>query len=73
MVNKNWQKLGIVPVEIGARSLLGPVLDPDVDQIVEVLESPLCGVNDRDVGEFLFDDQGSCADRAVAKLIELIT
>lgn len=73
VVNKNWQKLGIVPVEIGARSLLGPVLDPDVDQIVEVLESPLCGVNDRDVGEFLFDDQGSCADRAVAKLIELIT
>lgn len=72
VVNKNWRQLGIEPVEIKGRSLLGPVLEPEIHQIIEALELPLSSVNDEDVKTFLYDDEGSCADRATAKLIELI-
>lgn len=72
VVNQNWKELGIVPVEIGARHLLGPVVDPDIDQILEILKSSPQGIDENSVKEFLFDDGGSCARRATDKLMELI-
>lgn len=74
--NPSWESLGLLPVEIACRARLGPVVPPDIDAIVEaVRQCSVTGVHvtEEAVASFLYGQPGQCAERAVAKLQQLLS
>lgn len=73
IVNPNWENYGLEPMEIYGRSMLGPIVEPNTNEILKAINSSISGVNDKDISKFLFDDGTSCASRAVKMLNRLIS
>lgn len=73
VANPDWESLGLTPMEIGGRNLLGPVVDADVDAIVaEVCNPTLKGIDEEGISNFLYGSPGDCGPRAAAILLDLM-
>jgi len=73
--NPEWRALGLQPVEVAGRPLLGPVVAADVDAVLEAVRQcagPGGLVTDEVVSSFLYGHPGQCADRAAAELQQLL-
>ena len=75
--NPDWRDLDLVPIEIGLRESLGPVVPPYVDSIVEgvgeVLSDPrVTVIDDGTIGAFLHGQPGECGRRACTLLCDLL-
>jgi hypothetical protein len=72
IVNHNWGEYGIEPMEIYGRRLLGPIVEPNADAILEIIDDAVSGIEEKDISKFLFDDGRPCATRAVEALKQLM-
>lgn len=74
VVNPHWKSLGLVPVEIGCRPSLGPVVAPDVAAVVAAVSS--CADAPRSdpavVAAFLHGEPGTCGACASRLLAEMV-
>lgn len=76
VANPAWQDLGLEPVEIGCRSRIGAVVAPVVEEVVEAVRRAAAdgaGVPSQALAHFLHGRPGDCADRATARIQELLT
>lgn len=71
IVNPNWQALDITPLEIAHRQKLGPVVAPELAQIMRAIKqsltSPITPVTD-----YISIAPGACAAKSVAVLKSLL-
>ena len=74
VANPDWESLGLTPMEIGGRRLIGPVVDPDVEAIAAAACDPaIQGIDEEGVSNFLYGSPGDCGPRAAAILMDLLT
>ena len=76
IVNPDWCALGLDPVEVACRSLLGPVVAPDVATIVDAVQSCAgapASVSDDVVARFLHGRPGECGERAAGLIEQLLS
>ncbi|MBN8543783.1 MAG: CDP-glycerol glycerophosphotransferase family protein [Alphaproteobacteria bacterium] len=71
IVNPNWQSTGITPLEIAHRQKLGPVVAPELAQIISAIKQSLASPT-KPVTDYLFAAQGECAAKSVAVLQSLL-
>lgn len=75
VTNPGWRDLGLVPVEIGCRALLGPVVAPDVAAIVQAVQACVGAPEASDAEQvewFLHGRPGECGERAAGLIRQLI-
>ncbi len=70
--NPKWREYDMEPIEIHCRSMLGPVVEPRVDLIVDAINREQKSVSDIDISKFLFDAGDTCAYRAASTIKKLI-
>lgn len=73
--NSDWMSLGLSPVEIACRNLLGPVVPPNVEAIVAAVKQSVSRkyeIADEGMSSFLYGPPGSCAERAAAQIQQLL-
>lgn len=76
VVNDHWQQLGLTPVEVGLRPALGPVVAPDVDDIIAAVEASLAtdsdSIGDAAIAGFSYGRPGEVGVRSAALLHEML-
>lgn len=72
--NRNWHVYGLQPLELAMRDKLGVVVDPDLNAVLEGVETIRSQgrVPKSTIDQFLFDDGRSCGERVVDALQELL-
>jgi hypothetical protein len=73
VANPGWEALGLPPVEVAERSLIGPVVEPDVASICEAVEA--CAsetVAESNIERFLFRPAEGCGERAAIILKSMV-
>lgn len=76
VANPAWRDLGLDPVEIACRRHIGPVVSPVVNDIVTGVQRAVndgSGVSSDALAHFLHGLPGDCANRATARIHELLT
>jgi hypothetical protein len=76
VANPVWQDLGLEPVEITCRRHIGAVVAPVVDDIVGAVRHAVAddaGAQPSALANFLHGRPGDCAERATARIRELLT
>lgn len=72
IANEDWRSLNTKPVEISLRGRTGPLVEADVDAIVEATANSPRLIEDSVVDEFLFDGEGTCGERAAEQIGKII-
>jgi len=73
-VNPDWRQLCHEPVEIALREHIGAVAPPDIDAIIQSVESLLSepDIDDNTISAFLYAPETRCADGATAAIKALL-
>lgn len=75
VANPNWRSLGLEPVEVAYRPLLGPVVAPEVSAIADAVETCIrsgARISDEIFPRFLYGRPGECGMRTAALIRTLL-